>query len=120
MLINRLPETSDGEPLQETPELPGELNTDRARKCFRKAVENGFMVIDDGRYKWKDETRGSRAKLAYFCEQVYCHNRIIGTLPEQALNWYFNVNRLGSAISALYDAKKPQAWRSKIDICFIE
>ncbi len=95
--------------------LPNELDTDRARKYINRAIECGFITITDTRLKWTmGGNRGALAQLGYFVEKVYCPNNI-EDLPESAINALFGVVRIGSAITQMHSAKKPQKWRSEID-----
>jgi hypothetical protein len=38
--------------------------------------------------------------------------------PEESLNKLFGVRRLYSSLTQVYNAKKPQRWRSQIDAIF--
>lgn len=91
--------------------LPSELDTERARKYFARAVEAGYMIPTDTGYRW---VMGAAVKLGYFVERVYCSTDT-EQLPETALNRLFGVNRLGSAITQMHSAKKHQKWRGEID-----
>lgn len=57
-----LPENQGGQPQQEAPEIPKELNTAKAKELINKAVEAGFITVEAERYKWK----GKKVLLAYF------------------------------------------------------
>jgi hypothetical protein len=95
--------------------LPSELDTERARKYFARAVEVGYMTPTGTGYKWKfGGERGCLARLGYFVERVYCPTNT-EQLPEQSINKLFVVNRIASAITQLHNAKKPQKWRAEID-----
>lgn len=98
--------------------LPEELNTDRARKYFARAIEAKYMTPTANGYKWEfGGKRGVLASLGYFVEEVYCPTNT-EQLPEQAINRLFGVIRIASAITQLHQAKKPQKWRAKIDALF--
>ena len=98
--------------------LPEELNTDRARKYFARAIEAKYMTPTANGYKWEfGGKRGVLASLGYFVEEVYCPTNT-EQLPEQAINRLFGVVRIASAITQLHQAKKPQKWRAKIDALF--
>lgn len=95
--------------------LPSELDTERARKYFARAVEVGYMTPTGTGYKWNfGGERGCLARLGYFVERVYCPKNT-EQLPEQSINKLFVVNRIASAITQLHNAKKPQKWRAEID-----
>jgi hypothetical protein len=95
--------------------LPSELDTERARKYFARAVEVGYMTPTGTGYKWKfGGERGCLARLGYFVERVYCPTNT-EQIPEQSINKLFVVNRIASAITQLHNAKKPQKWRAEID-----
>ena len=51
--------------------LPTELNTDRAKKYFSLAINEGFISYSNGAYKSNFRTK---ALLAYFLELVFCYN----------------------------------------------
>lgn len=85
-------------------ELPDGLNTDRARKYFKRAVEAGFMEKTDTGYKWIF-SKGLKVALGYFVEKIYCPKGK-ERLPETELNKLFGVSRIGSAISQRMNAKK--------------
>lgn len=98
--------------------LPDGLNTDRARKYFARAVEVGYMKPTATGYKWEyGGKRGALARLGYFVERVYCPTNT-EQLPEQVVNKLFGVERIGSAITQVHNAKKPQKWRAEIDKLF--
>lgn len=119
ILVNRLEEIKNHyAQLAIGLKLPVSLNTERANICFNKAIEKGFIAIENGQYRWVGmKEHGGKAQLAYFCEQVFCHEGT-ETLPETALNNLFGVKRLGSAITQLHNAQKTQKWQSKIDELF--
>lgn len=105
--------------------LPKELNTERARMAFAKAIELKYMEpVADGRFRWiGTNDKGIRAELAYFLGRVYNYeNTISGNagegFPEEALNELFGVTRLYSSLTQVYNAQKPQRWRSLIDEIF--
>lgn len=105
--------------------LPKELNTEKARKSFAKAIELQYMVaIDDGKYKWiGTNNKGNTSELAYFLGRVYNYVYTISgnngeNFPEESLNNLFGVKRLYSSLTQVYNAKKTQRWRSLIDEIF--
>lgn len=100
--------------------MPEELNTDRVRKYFARAVECGYMKPIANGYKWEfGGKRGGLARLGYFVERVFCPTNT-EQLPEQVINKLFGVTRIGSATTQLHNAKKPQKWRAEIDKLFID
>lgn len=95
--------------------LPSELDTERARVYFTRAVEVGYMQPTQTGYKWVfGGERGALVRLGYFVERVFCPTNT-EELPEQAINRLFGVNRIGSAITQRHNAKKPQKWQVEID-----
>lgn len=54
--------------------IPDELNTDKAKKIYPKAVKAELMqpLSDGSGYQWN----GSNALLAYLCGKIYCGDRI--------------------------------------------
>lgn len=95
--------------------LPDELNTDRAKKYFKKAMEYSWIKPTSTGYHFNK----SKTQLAYFTEKVFCPNKT-DEYPETALNKLFGVSRLGSARTQIYNAKKPQKWRPEIDDFFTD
>ena len=105
--------------------LPKELDTPRARKYFAEAVRLGYMELtEDGRYRWLGTGRKPcTAELAYFLGRVYNYKYTISgnageNFPEESLNKLFGVSRLYSSLTQVYNAQKPQRWRSQIDEMF--
>lgn len=105
--------------------LPKELNTPRARTYFAKAVQMGYMQLtEDGKYRWIGTgKKPSTAELAYFLGKVYNYKHTISgnageNFPEESLNRLFGVRRLYSSLTQVYNAQKPQRWRSMIDAMF--
>lgn len=105
--------------------LPKELDTPRARRYFAEAVRLGYMELtEDGRYRWIGTGRKPcTAELAYFLGRVYNYKYTITgnageNFPEESLNELFGVKRLYSSLTQVYNAQKPQRWRSQIDEMF--
>ena len=105
--------------------LPKELDTPRARRYFAEAVRLGYMELtEDGRYRWLGTGRKPcTAELAYFLGRVYNYKYTITgnageDFPEESLNKLFGVKRLYSSLTQVYNAQKPQRWRSQIDEMF--
>ena len=114
MYIDALPKEPQPEQTKDgMVKLPDELNTPSAEEYFNKALSLGWMEKTEAGFKWKK----SKAELAYFCEKIYCPNQQ-GRFPETALNKLFNVTRLQSALSKVYDAIKEQSWKHTIDNIF--
>ena len=105
-------------------QLSKELNTKRARKYFAKAIEKKYMTIENSKYRWiGTDDRRNKSELAYFLGRVfnyeYSINGNVGeNFPEESLNELFGVKRLYSSLTQVYNAKKPQRWRSLIDDMF--
>lgn len=104
--------------------LPKELNTPRARKYFAKAIDVEYMRIDNNRYLWiGTNNKGTTSELAYFLGRVYNYVHTINgnageDFPEESLNNLFGVKRLYSSLTQVYNAQKPQRWRTQIDALF--
>ena len=105
--------------------LPKELDTPRARTYYAKAIELQYMEpTDDGRFRWIGTgKKPCRAELAYFLGKVYNYKYTITgnageNFPEESLNELFGVKRLYSSLTQVYNAQKPQRWRSRIDDIF--
>lgn len=105
-------------PKQQSVQLSPELDTDRARIYFPKAIEAKFIEITESGMRWiYIKGRGGKVSLGYFIERVYCPDNK-GNVPEKAINKLFGVDRIGSAISQAHNAKTPQKWKTEIDKLF--
>jgi hypothetical protein len=104
--------------------LPKDLDTPRARIFFPKAIEKQYMAIEKGKFHWiGTNDKGNISELAYFCGKVYNYKYTISgnageDFPEESLNKLFGVKRLYSSLTQVYNAQKPQRWRSLIDSLF--
>jgi len=116
--VDEEPEEGDGF------NLPKDLDTSRARKYFLKAIEKQYMAIENGKFRWiGTNDKGRISQLAYFCGKVYNYKYTISgnvgeNFPEESLNNLFGVKRLYSSLTQVYNAQKPQRWRSLIDSMF--
>lgn len=105
--------------------LPDELNTDRARKYFARAVEVGYMQLTPTGAIWLFGGNRGKARLAYFLEKVFCPEPTdkLQTSQCKELDRFFNVDRLDRASQQNADTGKSQAvkkWRAEIDELFID
>ena len=104
--------------------LPRSINTKRAQTYFQKAIDNGLLRLENGRFSWNQiGKRGAKAQLAYFCGKVYGYepstNGNAGTsFPEEDLNELFGETRMQASLQQLHAAKKEQSWRPRIDELF--
>lgn len=104
--------------------LPKDINTERAQVCFQKAIDKGYMKLEDGTFRWVGtDDKGRTAELAYFLGRVYNYEHTISgnageDFPEESLNKLFGAKRLYSSLTQVYEAQKPQRWRSQIDELF--
>ena len=106
-------------------QLPKELDTERAREAFAKAMEKQYMVaLEDGKYRWIGTSgKPNTSELAYFLGLVYNYKYTLygnagESFPGDSLNELFGVTRLYSSLTQVYNAKKKQRWRSLIDDIF--
>lgn len=112
--------TDDETPLP----IPIALNTKRAQCYFHKAIEKGYMKVENGFFSWIGVgLKGKKSQLAYFCGLVFEYkNSINGNVgrefPENELNVLFGEKRLYSLLVQVYNAQKPQKWRVLIDELF--
>lgn len=108
-------EQADTADQSEAVNLPSELDTDRARKYFTRAIEAGWMSRTASGYNWTfGGSRGAKARLGYFVVKIYCPTNT-EQIPESAINKLFGVSRIASAITQAFNANKPQKWRTEID-----
>ncbi len=102
-----------------------ELYTDEAQKAFAKAIEKGWIEKSTTWLKWLGtDGKGKKAELAYLCARIYgyiysTNNGNVGNnVPYEALNNLFRVTRLDRAVQQVFEAKRPQLWRKRIDEIF--
>ena len=104
--------------------LPSKLDTERSQKFFKKALDRNYMQIVNGKIGWVGTgDRGTNSQLAYFCGRIYNYeNSVNGNVgenfPESELCEFFGLKRLYGLLTQVYDSKKKQSWRSKIDDLF--
>ena len=104
--------------------IPKAINTKRAQEYFQKAIEKGYMKVENSRFSWIGVgLKGKKSQLAYFCGLVFEYKNTIegnnGTeFPEDELNALFGVTRLYSLLTQVYNAQKKQKWRTLIDELF--
>ena len=81
-------------------------------------------AIDGGKYRWLGTgKKPNNSELAYFLGKVYKYKYSINgnkgeNFPEESLNQLFGVTRLYSSLTQVFNAKKKQRWRSRIDELF--
>ena len=95
--------------MQVAPELPSELDNDRIRNCFARAIKLGFMEKTDRGYKWLRP----QIQLGYFCSKLFEQPRPINKIEE-----LFGVKKLASSITqAEFEPKRADVkkWRTEID-----
>lgn len=113
---NILASNPDAQRVDDSLNLPPELNTERARKYFQRAIEAGFMAKTNSAYKWLFGGNKGQARLAYFCGKVYSN-----PYPISQLEVIFNVKNLSASITqSTYEAKRADVirWRAEIDRIF--
>ena len=93
--------------------LPSELDTEKARKYFAKAINVGYMKKEDSNYKWMYGGEKGQARLGYFCNKIYSSPRPINKLEE-----FFGVKKLSASITnADNEAKRADVkkWRNEMN-----
>lgn len=104
--------------------LPSSVNTKRAQTYFQKAIDNGLLKLENGKFSWiQIGTRGGKSQLAYFCGKVFEYKHSVNgndgtSFPEEELNELFGIDRMYSLLTQVYDAGKKQSWRRRIDELF--
>ena len=63
--------------------LPPRLDTELARSIFAKAIDEGYIIIDDDHYKWTL----NKVLLAYMCGRIYCEDYPEKTRYDDKLFW---------------------------------
>lgn len=114
----------DEEPEEERLSLPKAINTERAQKYFRKAIEKEYMKLEDGKFYWVGVGgAGRKSQLAYFLGLVYGyrHSESGNTgieFPNDILNDLFGETKLYNLLVQVHVAQKKQKWRPLIDELF--
>ena len=108
--------------------IPKAINTIRAQKYFQKAIEKGYIKVENGLFKWvgvKQRRNGTpnMSELAYFLGKVYeykySNNGNIGkSFPDKELEKLFNITKLYNRLNQVYQAINVQSWRQPIDDMF--
>lgn len=104
--------------------LPSSVNTKRAQTYFQKAIDNGLLKLENGKFSWiQIGTRGGKSQLAYFCGKVFEYKHSVNgndgtSFQEEELNELFGIDRMYSLLTQVYDAGKKQSWRRRIDELF--
>ena len=89
-----------------------DIITDKVRKYYTRAIDEGWIIETDYGYKWKwGEPRG-KARLGYFIKKAYDPDGF-GVIPYKALGTLFGVKRLDSTIYQLVGGKPK--WQDEID-----
>ena len=57
--------------------------TELARKIFDKAIEEGYIIIDDDHYEWTL----NKVLLAYMCGRIYCEDYPEKTIYDEKTYW---------------------------------
>jgi hypothetical protein len=124
-------EETDLEIIPEVLPLMGVLDTNRAQKYFKLAIEKGWMKLcQDEKFKWlgvrqRPSGTPNMSELAYFCGKVWeykpsdCGN-CGKSFPDKELEKLFDANKLNDKLLNVYKANKVQAWRQPIDDMFDE
>ena len=63
--------------------LPSRLDTELARKIFDKAIEEGYIIINDDHYEWTL----NKVLLAYMCGRIYCEDYPEKTIYDEKMYW---------------------------------
>ena len=63
--------------------LPPRLDNELARKIFAKAIEEGYIIIDDDHYEWTL----NKVLLAYMCGRIYCEDYPEKTIYDEKTYW---------------------------------
>lgn len=100
-------------------DLPAELNTERARKYFKRAIDAGLIKRTQQGFTWVPlHGRGANTQLGYFCCKVFST-----PYPISALEKAFNVRKLSTNITngsiPTEDFKRADVkrWRGDLDGC---
>lgn len=101
------------------------LNTKRARTYFQKAIDKGWMKLEEGKLSWIPICKlGGKSQLAYFLGRVYGYENsarggnIGNQIPEKELCALFGDMKIHNLLDQIYQAKSKQKWRSAIDEIF--
>ena len=81
---------------------------DKVMKCFKKAIDEGYMVKQGDGYKWLKP----KVRLAYLIDKLY---GIDEKIPYKQIEELFSITRLDSSIQAIHNAKNEQKWYRDIE-----
>ena len=99
----------------DAPYLQGKLRTARALKYFPMAIARGWIkVLPEGLSWCMEETKGSKASLAYYLDKVYDK----GNIPETALERLFGVSRISKTIYQNRGIDDGLPWKETISNIF--
>ena len=109
--------------------LPENVNGSRAQEYFKKAIENGWVEVHDGKYRWigfksRNGTPNATA-WAYFCDQAYGYNLFMKndiSLPADELEVLFNMPK-GTIYKSNYrivQIHNTPKWKVDIDTFFTQ
>ena len=63
--------------------LPSRLDTELSRKVFDKAIDEGYIIINDSHYEWTL----NKVLLAYMCGRIYCEDYPKKTIYDEKMYW---------------------------------
>lgn len=63
--------------------LPSRLDTELSRKIFDKAIDEGYIIINDSHYEWTL----NKVLLAYMCGRIYCEDYPKKTIYDEKMYW---------------------------------
>lgn len=87
---------------------------ERAKKYFKKALEQDYMCKTENGYKWTFGGNRGKIRLAYFLRKIF-DPKGAETIHYKDLETLFGENRLDSSIRQLDDAKGTHEWRKEMD-----
>lgn len=116
----------DGESLFSILKIMPEIDGERPRYYYNKAVEAGYMTYNVEGYVWLfGGRRGGKARLGYFLEKVYClkaTDRLSASKIRQ-LERLFKITRLDRVFyqnAGTGKTKSVLQWRNEIDSLFLD
>lgn len=116
----------DGESLFSILKFMPEIDGERPRYYYKKAVEAGYMTYNVEGYVWLyGGKRGGKARLGYFLEKVYClkaTDRLSASKIRQ-LERLFKITRLDRVFyqnTGTGKTKSVLQWRNEIDNLFLD
>lgn len=86
---------------------------ERAKKYFKKALEQDYMCITENGYKWTFGGDRGKIRLAYFLREIF-NPKGYEILPYKDLETLFGFHRIDSSINQLDNTDELYKWKKEL------